>query len=563
MEKICYAIMPYGGTDQSAIDRYNMVYQLYMFIPAMNKGFTVVREDIQALPGSITTNIVHHLAEAELVIADLSDANWNVAYELGIRHSLVKGKTILLCDDNTNLSFDIRGFNVIRYNGNNPADDMFAVQEKVRKAISARLTLPTKADNLVHEAFAFAHDNLISYINDEETEISNELAQVKSLCSVLQAENEALKEKLEKAGRMPVVTDAQESISRKINEAMHALQYSGSNAILQLRQAFAETEPNYNEIQSILQHSLAEGYWTEDNFRSAYHIFNSQGQPQLTNLILEVAEQQYPTSLDIKSYLADAYSDNYKTRDKAILYADEVLEVTIVDGKRYSRCKKIDENQLAACLNAYVGSGRFDIILELIPQLLDQIPEKKEMLLRNLAAAYQEVGDNEAQLETLETLLREYPMNDVNHYRVFSCLRKQNKPREAFYHLELASALDPDDTDYLLTLSGAVFDEHLCRTQDKQIKKVLRKEDCTKAALPFLMQAMTVETSARCLQRCKDFILRNGIGKYEEIFVQWINDGMESHGIPDLDYSGVDYLIALTDNLDEDLCSKIYVERTK
>ena len=59
-----------------------------------------------------------------------------------------------------------------------------------------------------------------------------------------------------------------------------------------------------------------------------YHLFRGQeGQQQLTKLILEVAEQQYPASLVFKSYLADTYSDNYKTQDKAIQYADEVLNV--------------------------------------------------------------------------------------------------------------------------------------------------------------------------------------------------------------------------------------------
>lgn len=178
MEKICYAIMPYGGKEQSAIDRFNTVYQLYMMIPAMEKGFTMTREDIQAQPGSITANIVRHLSEAELVIADLSNGNWNVAYELGIRHSLVKGKTILLCDNKTELTFDIRGFNVIRYDGDNPSGNMFAIQDSVRKAINARLEVPTKADNLVHETIPFTHDNLIEYLEIEETDLTKELGLV-------------------------------------------------------------------------------------------------------------------------------------------------------------------------------------------------------------------------------------------------------------------------------------------------------------------------------------------------------------------------------------------------
>lgn len=560
MEKICYAIMPYGGSEQAAIDRFNTVYQLYMMIPAMEKGFTITREDIQAQAGSITANIVHHLAEAELVIADLSNSNWNVAYELGIRHALVKGKTVLLCDEKTNLNFDIRGFNVIRYDGDNPASNMFAIQASVRKAIDNRLEVPTKADNLVHEVFPFAHDKLIDFLEINETEMARDLTQAKTTCTALQEENDRLREELKKAGQSPDASKLQESIAQKIRDAMSTMQYSGDNVVLRLRQAFAASDPNYNEIQSILQQSLTEGYLTAGNFRSMYHLFHSQGQPQLTNLILEVAEQQYPENLDFKSYLADAYSDNYRTHDKAIQYADEVLEVDIIDGKRFSRCKKIDIDQLASCLNAYVGVRRFDIMVEIIPQLLEQIPEQREMLLRSLTVAYRELGDNDAQFEAIKTLLKEYPMSDINHYRVYTCLRRQNQDRQAFYHLELASALDPDDTDYLFSLSGAVFDERFCRAQDGTIEKLTQKEDCAKAALPFLMQAMQVEPTPRCLQRCKDFILRNGIGRYEKEFVKWFEEGRKPYGIPDLNYAGVDFLAQLVNQLDEDLCSQIYIE---
>ncbi len=560
MDKVCYAIMPYGGSEQVMIDRFNTVYQLYMMIPAMEKGFVVTREDIQAQPGSITTNIIHHLAESELVIADLSNGNWNVAYELGIRHAMVKGKTILLCDEKTDLKFDIRGLNVIRYDGDNPAGNMFSIQEMVRKAISSRLKVPAKADNLVHETFPFVHENLIDYLNNGEEDIANELAQTKADYAALQEENGRLREEMKKAGQSLKVSDVQENIALKIQEAMSTLQYSGDNAVLKLRQAFAEPNPDYYEIQNILQQTLTEGYLTEGNFRSMYHLFRGQeGQQQLTKLILEVAEQQYPASLDFKSYLADTYSDNYKTQDKAIQYADEVLNVKIVDGKRYTSCKKIDSDQLMACLNAYIGVRRFDIIVELIPQLLKQIPEHRETLLRNLATSYRELGNNEEQFQTLKTLLEEFPMNDVNHYLVFGYLHKLNQDQQAFYHLELASALDPNDINHLHSLAGAIFDEHFCRSENGTMKTTLRKEDCAKAALPFLMQAMMVEASSRCLQRCRDFILRNGIRKYEAIFEQWIKDGMKPCGIPELDYYGIEYLLQLSDRLDEDLCNQIYM----
>ena len=97
-EKRCYAVMPYGGEDEEKQKLYMLIYQLYIRIPAEDMGYMVEREDLSDDGGNIFTNVIEHLAEDDLVIADISGINWNVAYELGIRHSLVKGKTILLCD---------------------------------------------------------------------------------------------------------------------------------------------------------------------------------------------------------------------------------------------------------------------------------------------------------------------------------------------------------------------------------------------------------------------------------------------------------------------------------
>ena len=557
MEKLCYVIMPYGGAEQKV--HFNMVYQLYMFVPALEKGCKVIREDTDPQPGSITGNIIRHLAEADLVIADLSNNNWNVAYELGIRHCFSKGKTILLCDDKTDLKFDIRGFHVIPYNGDNPAENVFSIQEKIKKAIDTRCKTPIAADNLVHEAFSFAHDNLIEYLNNEDVELVSQFSQLKTDYESMREENEQLREELKKAGQSPErITETQDDIIIKIEDAMNSMKYSGDTAVLRLRQEFARSDPDYNEIQNILQQTLTLGYLTEANFRSMYHLLASQAKPQLANLVLEVGEQRYPESLDIKSYLADAYSNNYKTRDKAIEYADEVLEITIVDGKRRSECKKIDDDQLGACLNAYIRVRRFDIMIEIIPQLLEKLSGQRELLLRNLATAYRENGNKNAERKTLETLLEEYPMSDVNHYKVFAFLRRMNKDLEALYHLEIAAALDLTDEDYPLALAGYIFDEHYYRAGDGKIKRIFSREECAKTALPFLMQAMKVSSSNQCLQKCKDFILRNGIGQYIAMFDEWIKDGMAEFGILDLDYSGVKYIMELGKSLNEDMCNRIY-----
>src|SRR6266404_6178668 len=68
--------------------------------------FDAVRADFITKTGSINKSVIQHIYNAYLVIADLTDLNANVFYELGVRHALRNG-TILVALEGTKLPFDI------------------------------------------------------------------------------------------------------------------------------------------------------------------------------------------------------------------------------------------------------------------------------------------------------------------------------------------------------------------------------------------------------------------------------------------------------------------------
>lgn len=72
----------------------------------------VVRADQIAVPGTITEQIAQGIADAEVVIADLSGRNVNVYYELGLAHAWRK-PTVLLVDVVASLPFDLSHERVI------------------------------------------------------------------------------------------------------------------------------------------------------------------------------------------------------------------------------------------------------------------------------------------------------------------------------------------------------------------------------------------------------------------------------------------------------------------
>jgi hypothetical protein len=86
--------------------------------PVAERSHDVVVERADEIkgPGVILDDIQRKIERSDLVVAEISESNPNVFYELGYAHALRK-PTILLVrrDYSDNLPFDVRGFRVIMY----------------------------------------------------------------------------------------------------------------------------------------------------------------------------------------------------------------------------------------------------------------------------------------------------------------------------------------------------------------------------------------------------------------------------------------------------------------
>ena len=77
-------------------------------------GYEVKRADDILNQQNIMADIVQSIIDGDLIVADLSTANPNVYYELGLAHALEK-KVILLAQEIKEVPFDLRQYRVIRY----------------------------------------------------------------------------------------------------------------------------------------------------------------------------------------------------------------------------------------------------------------------------------------------------------------------------------------------------------------------------------------------------------------------------------------------------------------
>ena len=103
----CFMIMPFDEGRKKIYDE--------AIKPAVEaSGYQCFRADELSHPGNIIRDIVVGLSQADLVIADLTDANPNVFYELGVAHSLGT-PCVLLTQKIAVLPFDLASYRVIRY----------------------------------------------------------------------------------------------------------------------------------------------------------------------------------------------------------------------------------------------------------------------------------------------------------------------------------------------------------------------------------------------------------------------------------------------------------------
>lgn len=107
-ELTCFIVSPIGEDNSDVRRRSNQVMK-YVINPAVERvGYTTTRADLTNESGQITTQIITQLLNADLVVADLTDHNPNVFYELAIRHAFGK-PFIQIIDKKGRLPFDVAG----------------------------------------------------------------------------------------------------------------------------------------------------------------------------------------------------------------------------------------------------------------------------------------------------------------------------------------------------------------------------------------------------------------------------------------------------------------------
>ena len=111
-DKDCFVIAPIGEPESDIRKRSDQILK-HVISPALKEcGYKATRADQISEPGMITSQVIQHIVDDPLVVADLTDRNPNVFYELAIRHAIRK-PLVQLIKKGEQIPFDVAGTRTI------------------------------------------------------------------------------------------------------------------------------------------------------------------------------------------------------------------------------------------------------------------------------------------------------------------------------------------------------------------------------------------------------------------------------------------------------------------
>lgn len=131
-KRTCFIVSPIGD-EGSDVRRRSDHLRTYIVGEALEPlGYALLRADLTDTSGDITEQIVNQLLNADLIVADLTDHNPNVFYELALRHAFGK-PFIHVIKKGERIPFDIAQQRTVFYDLTD-LDSVYAARRSVHKA---------------------------------------------------------------------------------------------------------------------------------------------------------------------------------------------------------------------------------------------------------------------------------------------------------------------------------------------------------------------------------------------------------------------------------------------
>ena len=179
--KKCFIISPLGA-DKSETRRKADGLIAAVIRPVLNQlRFDVIAPHEIDSPGSITRQVLEHLLNDDLVVANLTELNPNVMYELAVRHAK-RLPVVILAEADTKLPFDIATERTIFYD-----NDMAGVEYLKPRLLKSAIEAMEEAepDNPIYRTIKSDIIKQVAAPNDVQSYLINLVEEISSKVNLI------------------------------------------------------------------------------------------------------------------------------------------------------------------------------------------------------------------------------------------------------------------------------------------------------------------------------------------------------------------------------------------
>ncbi|WP_210013982.1 hypothetical protein [Pseudomonas palmensis] len=216
--KNCFIVTPIGSSESSIRRAADGLISSVLKPLLAEMAFDVHVAHEISLTGSITRQVVEHILTAELVIANLSELNPNVMYELAVRHCTGL-PVVAIAESGTKLPFDISDERTVFYT--NDMRGVFELTPALRIAIEGAM-VRTDSDNPVTRVRK--NRVLLESLDqgDAKTILIERLDNIESLLGDLRFAGDKFDRLTRKNHKLMLVVESGEAVDRFKNSLMRA-----------------------------------------------------------------------------------------------------------------------------------------------------------------------------------------------------------------------------------------------------------------------------------------------------------------------------------------------------
>jgi tetratricopeptide (TPR) repeat protein len=299
-EPLCFVLMPFGvKTDpgSNVTINFDAIYEEVIRPAVEAAGLKAIRADEEKVGGIIQKPIFERLILCDYAVADLTTANANVYYELGVRHAMRPWSTILIFANNVRLPFDLGPVRGLAYHLDQAGHAADSVSDRDKLSEQLRAARREVTDSPLFQLL----DNLPQPdISRVKTDVFREQAEYSS----------ALRERLAAARRRGV--DA----VREIRGELGDLRNHESGVLVDLLLSFRDLEawPDMVALVEQMPEALVRTALVREQYGLALNR-DDQGE-KAEDVLLTLIKERGPSS-ETYGILGRVYKDRYEAADQA------------------------------------------------------------------------------------------------------------------------------------------------------------------------------------------------------------------------------------------------------